>query len=498
VTGIHTLDRWLRDRAALTPARVAIESERGELTYAELDARSERLAETMLARGLQRGDRVGTLTANSPEHVEAFFACAKAGLMMMPLNWRLSPVELAYQVDDAEPVLLLAEDEHEDLATALLAEARHAPARGRLGDVGEGGAAVSRDVADDDGLLLVYTSGTTGKPKGAVLTHANCYWTNLGFDLSTGVSGDDVVLQVLPQFHCGGWNVQPLLAWWKGARVLLERSFDPDRCLGLIESRRVTTMMGVPAIYLFLSQAAGFAAADLTSLRRAVVGGAPMPETLLELWQRRGIDIVQGYGLTEAAPNVLCLPPEDARRKMGYAGKPYPYVQTALRDAETGELLEGAAEGELVVKGPNVFAGYWRNEEATRAVLDGGWLRTGDVAERDMEGYYRIRGRLKEMFISGGENVYPAEVESALAEHPAVADVAVVGVADERWGEVGAAFVVLAADTTASADELREFCLRRLARYKVPKSFTFVAELPRSAMNKVLKDELRSRHEAVA
>jgi fatty-acyl-CoA synthase len=498
VTGIHTLDRWLRDRAALTPARVAIESEGGELTYAELDARSERLAETMLARGLQRGDRVGTLTANSPEHVEAFFACAKAGLMMMPLNWRLSPVELAYQVDDAEPVLLLAEDEYEDLATALVAEARHAPARGRLGDVGEGGAAVSRDVADDDGLLLVYTSGTTGKPKGAVLTHANCYWTNLGFDLSTGVSGDDVVLQVLPQFHCGGWNVQPLLAWWKGARVLLERSFDPDRCLGLIESRRVTTLMGVPAIYLFLSQAAGFAAADLTSLRRAVVGGAPMPETLLELWQRRGIDIVQGYGLTEAAPNVLCLPPEDARRKTGYAGKPYPYVQTALRDAETGELLEGPAEGELVVKGPNVFAGYWRNEEATRAVLDGGWLRTGDVAERDTEGYYRIRGRLKEMFISGGENVYPAEVESALAEHPAVADVAVVGVADERWGEVGAAFVVLAADTTASADELREFCLRRLARYKVPKSFTFVAELPRSAMNKVLKDELRSRHEAVA
>jgi fatty-acyl-CoA synthase len=256
--------------------------------------------------------------------------------------------------------------------------------------------------------------------------------------------------------------------------------------------------MGVPAIYLFLSQASGFATADLTSLQRAVVGGAPMPETLLELWQRRGVDIVQGYGLTEAAPNVLCLPPEDAVRKTGFAGKPYPYVQTALRDPGTGELLEGAGEGELVVRGPNVFAGYWRNDEATRAVMEGDWLRTGDVAERDEEGYYRIRGRLKEMFISGGENVYPAEVESALSEHPAVADVAVVGVPDERWGEVGAAFVVLAPGSTASGDELREFCLRRLARFKVPKSFAFVEELPRSAMNKVLKDELRAQHEAVA
>ena len=256
--------------------------------------------------------------------------------------------------------------------------------------------------------------------------------------------------------------------------------------------------MGVPAIYLFLSQAAGFADADLSSLRRAVVGGAPMPEALLETWQRRGIDIVQGYGLTEAAPNVLCLPPEDARRKMGYAGKPYPYVTCALRDAATGDLLEGAAEGELVVRGPNVFAGYWRNDEATAEVFDGGWLRTGDIAERDDEGYYRIRGRLKELFISGGENVYPAEVEHALMQHAAVGDVAVVGVPDERWGEVGAAFVVLETGATASEDELREHCCSLLARYKVPKSFAFVVELPRSAMNKVLKDELRAAHEALA
>ena len=225
------------------------------------------------------------------------------------------------------------------------------------------------------------------------------------------------MLQVLPQFHVGGWNVQSLLAWWKGATVVLEREFDPARALRLIEEKRVTTMMGVPATYLFMANEPLFERADLSSLRLVVVGGAPMPEALLETWQRRGVEIVQGYGLTEAAPNVLCLAPEDAVRKTGWAGKPYPYVDVALSDEE-----------ELLVRGPNVFAGYWRNPEATAdAFTADGWLRTGDVAERDDEGNYRIKGRLKDMVISGGENVYPAEVEAVLHEHPAVVEAAVVG-----------------------------------------------------------------------
>jgi fatty-acyl-CoA synthase len=333
-------------------------------------------------------------------------------------------------------------------------------------------------VEDDDGLLLIYTSGTTGKPKGALLTHANCFWTNLSFDLASGVHGDDVVLQVLPQFHCGGWNVQPLLAWWKGARVILEREFDAGRVLRLIEEKGVTTMMGVPAVYLFLSQDPAFAAADLSSLERAVVGGAPMPESLLEVWAARGTAVIQGYGLTEAAPNVLCLPPEDAVRKLGFAGKPYPFVDVTLSE-----------EQELLVRGPNVFAGYWRDPEATAAAFtDDGRLRTGDVAECDDDGCYRIKGRLKEMFISGGENVYPAEVEAALHEHPRVTDAAVVGVPDERWGEVGAAFVV--ADGV-SDEELVDWCRGRLARFKVPKSIHFVAAIPRNGLGKIQKDDLR-------
>jgi fatty-acyl-CoA synthase len=216
-----------------------------------------------------------------------------------------------------------------------------------------------------------------------------------------------------------------------------------------------------------------------------------MPESLLGTWLERGVEIVQGYGLTEAAPNVLCLPPEDARRKLGFAGKPYPHVEVALRDPDTGDLVEGAGAGELVVRGPNVFAGYWRSPEATAAAFADGWLLTGDVAERDGEGFYRIAGRIKDMVVSGGENVYPAEIEDVLHAHPAVLEAAVVGVPDERWGEACAAFVVLRDGSMASADDLRDHCTSRLARFKVPKTFSLVPSLPRSSMGKVLKDELR-------
>ena len=467
-----TLDRWLSDRARITPERVAIDYLDRTITYAELEELSTRFASMFASRGLRRGDRVATLTGNSPEHVAIFFACAKSGLILTPLSWPLAALELAYQLEDAEPALFLVEDEYSDLAAATGhgSEPLVVPEPSNSLLLGS--------PRDHDPVLLVYTSGTTGKPKGALLTHANCFWTNLGFDLASGVASDDVVLQLLPQFHCGGWNVQPLLAWWKGANVVLERAFDPLRCLQLIERKRVTKLMGVPAIYLFLAEDPGFETTDLSSLRQAVVGGAPMPEALLERWQERGVEIVQGYGLTEAAPNVLCLPAEDAVRRRGWAGKPYPYVEVDL-----------SPENELLVRGPNVFAGYWRNPDATAEALVDGWLHTGDVADRDDEGNYRIVGRLKDMYISGGENVYPAEVESVLHEHAAVADAAVLGVPDARWGESGVAVVVLRQE--ADEEELLAHCRARLASFKVPRSVRFVDELPRSGMGKVLKEQLR-------
>jgi fatty-acyl-CoA synthase len=466
--------RWLADRVRNTPSRVAIDYAGRAVTYAELAAGADAFAAAFAEAGLRRGDRVATLTGNSPEHVMVLFACARLGLILLPLSWRLTAPELQYQLDDAEPSLYLVEDAYEELAvsTGHRFERLALPLEGvRPRD------RAAFDVADDDGLLLIYTSGTTGKPKGALLTHANCFWTNISFDATTGVHGDDVVLQILPQFHVGGWNVQSLLAWLKGATVILERQFEAERVLRLIEEKRVTTMMGVPPIYLFLAQHPRFAEADLSSLERAVVGGAPMPEPLLETWAARGTAIVQGYGLTEAAPNVLCLPPEDAVRKLGFAGKPYPFVDVRLGD-----------EHELQVRGPNVFAGYWRNPEATRSAFTAdGWLRTGDVAEVDDEGYYRIKGRLKDMYISGGENVYPAEVEAVLHEHPHVHDAAVVGVPHERWGEVGVAFVV--ADG-ATEEELIDWCAARLARFKVPTSVRFVPEVPRNSLGKIQKQGL--------
>lgn len=482
-----TIGTWIRDRARLTPARTAVDFPGRTATYGELDRDSSRLAAELTERGLSRGDRVAVLADNCPEYVALFFACAKAGLVMTPLSWRLAPAELAYQIDHARAALLVVSRDRMGQAEAALAAADNRPALREIEAPPDAPGDVAVDVHDDDPLFLCYTSGTSGRPKGALLTHANCFWTNLSIDHLMDVTTFDVVLQVLPQFHVGGWNVQPLLAWWKGATVVLEPSFDVGRALSLIESKRVTTMMGVPATYLFMAEHPDFATADLSSLRMAVVGGAPMPEPLIRTWTERGVALVQGYGLTEASPNVLGLPPEYLLSKVGFAGKAYPHVEVALAD-QNGALLEGPAIGELLVRGPNVFAGYWRDADATAEAMRGGWLHTGDVAERDEEGFYRICDRLKDMYISGGENVYPAEVESVLAAHPAVVEAAVLGTPDERWGEVGLAVVVTR--SPIDPEELIRWCRERLAGFKVPRDVRFVDRLPRSGMNKVLKREL--------
>lgn len=494
MTSRLTLGTWIRDRGRVTPDRVAIDFAGRTVTYAELDRGSSALATELEERGLTRGDRVAVLADNCPEYVTLFFACAKAGLVMVPLSWRLSAPELAYQIDHSGAALLYASEDRLAQAEEALAAAGSRPPLVSLSD-GDGGGDVAVEVFDDDPLFLIYTSGTTGRPKGAVLTHANCFWTNTSIDRLMDVTTFDVVLQVLPQFHVGGWNVQPLLAWWKGAKVVLEPSFDAGRALELIAAKGVTTMMGVPATYLFMAEHPSFATTDLSSLRMAVVGGAPLPESLIRTWTDRGVALVQGYGLSEASPNVLGLSPEYVADKVGYAGKAYPHVEVALEGPD-GALLDGPATGELVVRGPNVFAGYWNDPAATAETMRGGWLHTGDIAERDGDGFYRIRDRVKDMYISGGENVYPAEVESALSEHPAVVEAAVVGVPDERWGEVGVAVVVTRSEV--EPEQLLDFCRERLARYKVPKRVQFVEALPRSGMNKVLKGQLREWIEEAA
>ena len=517
--GLHTLGRWTTDRSIATPHRIAVDDRGCTLSYGELERRAARLAAGLAAAGYVTGDRIATLTGNSSDHVVAFFACAKAGLVLVPLSWRLSPRELAAQLELADPQLLLVEDELESLAAGACTLLAHRPRTAALGPGGieksvpppsrvlaaAGTAGVDargpevrrleapREVRDDDPLLMIFTSGTEGASKAAVLTHANCFWTNLSLSRTMDLGSTDVVLAVLPQFHVGGWNIQPLLAWWTGATVVLERGFEPGRVLQLIAERRVTMLMGVPTQYLMLAEHPDFATAELSSLRHAVVGGAPMPAPLLRIWHRRGVALSQGYGLTEASPNVLCLANEDAARMVGYSGKPYPHVAVAVVDPVTGDILDGAASGELLVGGPGVFAGYFRDPAATAAVLAGGWLRTGDLVERDAEGYIKVVDRLKDIFISGGENVAPAEVEAVLLAHPAVAQAAVVGVADERWGETGVAFVVIRPGMATDEEELLEHCSAQLARFKVPGRIETVGALPRTALNKVLRGRLREQ-----
>lgn len=508
--GLHTVGRWVRDRALSTPARVAVDDRGVGVTYAELDARSQRLAAALTAAGYGVGDRIATLTGNSADHVVLLFACAKAGLVLAPLSWRLSPREIAAQLDHADPALLVVEPEFDALADAAVERAARCvprtasgagavevavPERGNARD-GAPRDVVRRPVEDEDPLLLLFTSGTLGRPRAALLSHANCFWTNLSLSRTVDLTGQDVVLQVLPQFHVAGWNVQPLLAWWVGATVVLERTFDPGRALRLVAEKRVSTMMGVPTNYLLLAEHPDFARTDLSSLRQALVGGAPMPERLLRTWHRRGVALLQGYGLTEASPNVLCLPAEDARRMVGYAGTPYPHVDVAVADPATGQLLDGPARGELLVRGPGVFIGYWRDPEATAEAMRGGWLHTGDLVERDAAGYHRVVDRLTDVYISGGENIAPAEVEQVLYRHPGVAEAAVVGVPDPRWGEVGQAFVVRRPGVPVDEEALLAHCRAELARFKVPHRVVFVDALPRSAVDKVLKRELRARAEA--
>lgn len=521
--GLHTLGRWTTDRSLAAAHRIAVDDRGCTLSYGELERRAAGLAAGLAAAGYVTGDRIATLTGNSSDHVVVFFACAKAGLVLVPLSWRLSPRELAAQLELADPQLLLVEAELESLAAGACTLLAHRPRTAALGPGGieksvpppsrvlaaavpaagaagahargpdERGLEAPREVRDDDPLLMIFTSGTEGASKAAVLTHANCFWTNLSLSRTMDLGSTDVVLAVLPQFHVGGWNIQPLLAWWTGATVVLERGFEPGRVLQLIAERRVTMLMGVPTQYLMLAEHPDFATAELGSLRHAVVGGAPMPAPLLRIWHRRGVALSQGYGLTEASPNVLCLANEDAARMVGHSGKPYPHVAVAVADPVTGAILDGAASGELLVGGPGVFAGYFRDPVATAAVLAGDWLRTGDLVERDADGYIKVVDRLKDIYISGGENVAPAEVEAALLAHPAVAQAAVVGVEDERWGETGVAFVVIRPGMATDDQELLEHCAARLAPFKVPGRIETVAALPRTALNKVLRGRLRQQ-----
>jgi fatty-acyl-CoA synthase len=495
----HTIGRWLRERAAAMPTRIAIDDRGVVIDYATLHARAQRMANVLRDAGYGAGHRIATVSGNSADHVVAFFACAYLGIAFVPLSWRLTPAELSDLMSRSDPALVLVEEEYSALAMeALRMLGDEAPNHAKLGELGAetsvsraGEQVSSRSVKDDDPLLIIFTSGSEAAPKGVVLTHANCFWNNLALSQAMPMTPDDVVLSMLPQYHVAGWNIQPLLAWWTGATVVLERSFNPGRVLQLIQERGVTTMMGVPTQYRMLRDQPEWHTTDLSSLRVALVGGATIPAGLAADLEPKGIRLTQGYGLTEAGPNVLSLPAGDQAAHPGSVGLPYSGVEVCLVDPDTQLELSGVATGELWVRGPSVFAGYLNDPEATKRAMVGDWLRTGDLVSRDEHGKYRVVDRLKDMFVSGGENVAPAEVEAALVSHPLVSGVAVVAVPDPVWGERGVAFVTTIAPV--SQDELLSHARTRLAAFKVPIRIFFLRELPRTTIEKIARRQLRER-----
>jgi len=493
---------WLTRRAQLTGDRVALVFEEQSWNYAALNREINLLAHGLRALGVCSGDRVAYLDLNHPRFLLTLFASAKLGAIFVPLNFRLTGPELGFIIGDAGVHTLV----HDDAFARLIDEIRDdLPCRElvsptpRHGVRGfdellrdQRGEDLDTQIAPDDVAVIMYTSGTTGRPKGAMLSHGNILWNNINASLCYDTLHNDRTLVVAPLFHIGGLNVTTLNTFMHGGTVVLDRQFDPGRVLELIPRHHITTMFGVPAMFLFMSQHPAFEQADLSTIRTFICGGAPVPEALIRLYGVRGIAFAQGYGLTETSPFVTIVPNDRAAEKIGSAGTPPMFTDVALLDDE-GRPVPTGERGEIVVRGPNVMKGYWNRPDATAEAIVDGWFHTGDVGVQDEDGYFYVVDRKKDMIISGGENIYPAEVEDCLYQHPGIAEVAVIGIPDPRWGELVRAVVVPRPGTALQESEIIEFTQGRLARYKQPRSVVFTDLLPRNPAGKVLKFELRER-----
>ena len=487
---------WTARRARMSPEQVAVVDDGREWTYRRLDERSTRVAHALAGLGVGRGDRVAYLGPNHLTFLETLFGTAKLGAIFVPLNTRLTPGELSYILADSGTSVLVHAPSHDEHAPALrsLVEIPHVVDLDTCTRLAESSPATPLDepVGRDDLAMIMYTSGTTGHPKGAALSHANVHWNSFNVLIDVDLAGDEVTLVNAPMFHVAALNQTVLPTLLKGGTVVLMPSFDPEATLKLVELHRVTYLFGVPAMFQAIADSPGWAAADLSSVRTLICGGSPVPQTVISTYQERGLTFLQGYGLTESSPSGLFLRARESREKAGSAGTPCLFTDVRIVGPSGAPVAPGEP-GEVLLHGPNVMTGYWNKPAETEAVLSAdGWLRTGDVAVSDEDGYLYIRDRIKDVIISGGENVYPAEVEDALLRHPAVAECAVIGVPDQRWGEVGRAVVVLRDGFAPDSGELLGFLAGRIAKYKIPKSVEFAGTLPRTASGKVQKARLRA------
>ncbi|MFG2960728.1 long-chain fatty acid--CoA ligase [Streptomyces sp. NPDC048291] len=492
------LGSWPARRARKTPHRTALISGGQATDYGTLHARTTRLAHALRALGIRRGDRVAYLGPNHPAYLETLFAAGVLGAVFVPLNTRLAGPEIAYQLGDSGARALLYGPSHAGLVAGLPGTtdvrtyAEVGPEYEELLSAAPDDP-IDEPVAPDDTCIIMYTSGTTGRPKGAMLTHANLTWNAFNVLVDTDLIADERALVSAPLFHTAGLNMLTLPVLLKGGTCVLVEAFDPGATLDLIERHRITFMFGVPTMFEQVARHPRWADADLSSLRILTCGGSPVPTPLIAAYQERGLTFLQGYGMTEASPGTLFLDAEHAISKAGSAGVPHFFsdvrvVRPDLTPVEVGE------PGEITVRGPHVMPGYWGLPEETAASFADGWFRSGDAATVDEDGYVFVVDRLKDMIISGGENVYPAEIEDLLLAHPDIVECAVIGVPDDRWGEVPRAVVVPREGTVLDLDEVLASLTGRLARYKLPKSVVLADELPRTASGKLLKARVRKRY----
>jgi len=504
----------LTKRAAISASDEAfVEFERGRrFTFTELNQRSNRIANLLLERGVKPGDRVATLLKNSIEFVESYFAIAKIGGVMVPVNWRLVANEISYILGDSGAETLIYDADFDDTVAQLNDDDTIAvnnyirvnaiESTADLPDYAadyDSAMAASSDqdpefgAFDDDLLFIMYTSGTTGHPKGVMHSHRCMLWAELTSLTTSDMRGEDRFLLPMPMFHVGCLVPVSQLVH-RGATGVIMRDIDMGLMFKAIEQEKITTTMSVPALLQFMLAAPERATHDISSIRWIATGASPVPVSLLKEYENIGVAIHQAYGLTESCGPGTLLLPGDAEAKVGSCGKPQMHTEAKVVDSKGNEVKPGSGEvGELILAGQHMMLGYWNKPEATAEALKNGWLHTGDLCTVDEDGFITICDRMKDMIISGGENVYPAELENVLAGCPEVQEAAVIGLESEKWGETPLAIVVPAPGTNPTVDSLKAYCKENLAGYKVPQLYELVDALPRNASGKLLKPTLREQ-----
>ncbi|MET8040591.1 long-chain fatty acid--CoA ligase [Micromonospora sp. NPDC005215] len=502
----HGIGAWLAKRRLKSPDKVAlIHGDRSTMTYGQFADAADRISALLRERGVGKGDAVAYLGENSPEFLQVMFGAAQVGAVFVPVNTRLAPPEIAYVLTDCDARVLIHDP---DLAVPVTSAvpaagtpfvivtgegAADRPGLAHLARDAVAGCTGPADTGHRDPAAIVYTSGTTGRAKGAVLTHGNLTWVALNCVVDYDVVSTDVALMISPLFHVASLGMGALPVILKGATMVIEKGFDPGRALAQIERHGVTMLSGVPTTYQLMADHPAWASTDLSTLAKLTCGGSAVPARILDAYEARGLSFSQGYGMTEAAPGATALPPSLTRSKQGSVGLPHFFTDVRITDG-TGAVVPTGAVGEIEVAGPNIFPGYHGLPEATaEAFTVDGWFRSGDLGHLDADGCLYISGRLKDMIISGGENIYPLELEQLLSEIEGVTSAAVIGVPDERWGEVPWAIVTVREGVSVDTDTVRACLDGRIARYKLPKNVVIVDELPRTASGKVRKADLKAR-----